>query len=91
MKHRATREHGDKGREMMALQMGHKRKRMHGLGGYTSYRNGREPMQFKRVITPDGRTICRFLPKQYPIRKRPQKMVLEQMSLSDALQELNAV
>ncbi len=87
MKHRATREHGDKGRETMALEMGHKRKRMHGLGGYTSARSGnRERPQFEVVA---GR--IRFLPKQYPIRKRPQKMVLEQMSLSDALQELNAV
>jgi hypothetical protein len=93
MTHRVNEEHRRRGRETMALEMSsHKRKRMHAMGGYTSHRNGnRERVQLEVVRGENGKIIRRFLPKQYPIRKAPQKMMPEPISLCDALEQLNAL
>jgi hypothetical protein len=93
MTHRVNNEERLRGRETMALEMSsYKRKRMHGMGGYTSHRNGnRDRVRYEVVVGKDGRKTLRFLPKQYPIRKTPQKMMPEPISLCDALEQLNAL
>jgi hypothetical protein len=85
-----------RGRETMKASMSdHQRKRMHGLGGYTSYRNGNRGRDYLKTEAIPGLngngTLHRFVARERPIRKPPQQRIPKPISLSDALEQLNAV
>jgi hypothetical protein len=74
-----------------------KQKRMHGLGGYTSYRNGNRNRDYLKTQAIAGAglygqgTLHRFVARERPIRKPPQQRIPKPISLSDALEQLNAL
>lgn len=83
------------GRARIMALPDHQRKRMHGLGGYTSYRNGnrdRDYLKTEAIAGLNGKgTLHKFVARERPIRKPPQARIPKPISLSDALEQLNTV